>query len=202
MYSEIFLCLEPLGIERVAGAARAAGHDVRVLDLQLFSHAELERELDAFRPEAVAFGLNYLANVPEVLDLAKLIRRRLPDCFVFAGGHSVSFIARHVLEQAGGALDAVVRGDGEAVTPLLLATSRDGGARELPGVVTPEGQGRGAPMMLDFDRRLPAGARPHAPTPEVLHRRTRPLRLDRVHARMPVGLLVLLGVDVLRPRLP
>lgn len=32
MYSEIFLRLEPLGLERVAGAARAAGHQVRLLD--------------------------------------------------------------------------------------------------------------------------------------------------------------------------
>jgi hopanoid C-3 methylase HpnR len=149
MYSEIFLRLEPLGLERVAGAARAAGHDVRVVDLQIFAHEELERELGDFQPEAIGFGLNYLANVPEVLDLAKLVKRRLPSCFVFAGGHSVSFIAKHVLEQAGGALDAVVRGDGELITPLLLAAARDGGARELPGVVTPDGQGKGQPLMLD-----------------------------------------------------
>jgi hopanoid C-3 methylase HpnR len=152
MYSEIFLRLEPLGLERVAGAARAAGHEVRVLDLQVFDHAELERELAALRPDVVGFGLNYLANVPEVLDLAKLIRRRLPRCFQFAGGHSVSFIAPHVLEQSQGGLDAVVRGDGELITPLLLEAVAGGGvaaARELPGVVTAEGAGRGAPLMLD-----------------------------------------------------
>jgi magnesium-protoporphyrin IX monomethyl ester (oxidative) cyclase len=149
MYSEIFLRLEPLGLERVAGAARLAGHDVRVVDLQVFAHADLERELAEFRPEAVGFGLNYLANVPEVLDLAKMIKRRLPDCFTFAGGHSVSFIAGHVVEQGDGALDAVVRGDGEVITPLLLAAVRDGGAAELPGVVTPAGQGKGVPLMMD-----------------------------------------------------
>ncbi|MGH2857364.1 MAG: hypothetical protein ACRDMJ_07745 [Solirubrobacteraceae bacterium] len=66
LYSEIFLRLEPLGLERVAGAARAAGHDVRVLDLQVCSHNDLDRELERFRPEAVGF----LANVPEVLDLS------------------------------------------------------------------------------------------------------------------------------------
>ncbi len=149
MYSEIFLRLEPLGLERVSGAARSAGHEVRVIDLQVFSHADLERELETFRPEAVGFGLNYLANVPEALDLAKAIKRRLPGCFTFAGGHSVSFIAKHVLEQSDGALDAVVRGDGEVITPLLLEAARDGGARELPGVVTREGQGKGVPLMLD-----------------------------------------------------
>ncbi|MFI1418881.1 hypothetical protein ACH4VX_12940 [Streptomyces sp. NPDC020731] len=35
MYSEIFPRLEPLGLERVAGAARAAGHEVRVVDLRV-----------------------------------------------------------------------------------------------------------------------------------------------------------------------
>jgi magnesium-protoporphyrin IX monomethyl ester (oxidative) cyclase len=149
MYSEIFLRLEPLGLERVAGAARRAGHDVRVLDLQVLRHADLERELTEFKPEAVGFGLNYLANVPEVLDLAEAIKRRLPGCFTFAGGHSVSFIAGHVLEQSGGGLDAVVRGDGEVITPLLLEAAQSGSAHELPGVVTRAGQGKGAPLMLD-----------------------------------------------------
>jgi hopanoid C-3 methylase HpnR len=149
MYSEIFLRLEPLGLERVAAAARRAGHEVRALDLQIFDHAELERELERFQPEAVGFGLNYLANVPEVLDLAKRIKQRRERCFVFAGGHSVSFIAQHVLEQSEGGLDAIVRGDGEVVTPLLLEAAAKGGTIDLPGVVTADGWGRGVPLMLD-----------------------------------------------------
>jgi hopanoid C-3 methylase len=48
LYSEIFLRLEPLGVERVAGAAREAGHDVRVVDLQVMRHADLDRELTSF----------------------------------------------------------------------------------------------------------------------------------------------------------
>jgi hopanoid C-3 methylase len=149
MYSELFLRLEPLGVESVAAAARRAGHSVRVLDLQVFSHADLARELADFRPDAVGFGLNYLANIPEVIDLARAIKRRLPDCFVFAGGHSLSFIADHVLGQAEGAIDAVVRGEGETAVGPLLAACRDGGPlRDLPGVVTPTGPGA-APIMLD-----------------------------------------------------
>jgi hopanoid C-3 methylase len=149
MYSELFLRLEPLGLERVASAARSAGHEVRVVDLQIFSHSELAAELERFHPEAVGFGLNYLANVPEVLDLGHAVKRRLPGCFTFAGGHSVSFIAPHVLEQSDGGLDAIVRGDGEVITPLLLAAAQDRDVHGLPGVVTPEGPGKGAPLMLD-----------------------------------------------------
>ena len=40
MYTEIFLRLEPLGVELVATAARAAGHEVRIMDLQVFRHQD------------------------------------------------------------------------------------------------------------------------------------------------------------------
>ena len=65
MYSEIFLRLEPIGLERVATAIRVAGHDVRLLDLQIFRHANYVAALDEFRPQAVGFSLNYLANIPD-----------------------------------------------------------------------------------------------------------------------------------------
>src|SRR5215470_17816866 len=120
MYSEIYLKLEPLGLERIAAAVRAAGHDVRLLDLQIFNHRDYVHTLDEFKPEAVGFSLNYLANVPEVVDLAIETKRRRPHCFVFAGGHSASFIAPEVLDHAAGALDCLVRGEGEVITPRLL----------------------------------------------------------------------------------
>jgi hypothetical protein len=51
---------------------RATGHDVRPLDLQIFSHDDYRHELADFKPQAVGFSLNYLANVPEVIDLKML----------------------------------------------------------------------------------------------------------------------------------
>src|SRR5437660_8947731 len=156
MYSEIFLRLEPIGLERVASAVRAAGHEVRLLDLQIFGHADYYRELTDFAPHAVGFSLNYLANVPEVLDLAKETKRRRPGCFVFAGGHSGSFIAEELLEHAAGALDALVRGEGEAITPRLLAAAGDPRLATLPGVVTPDGAGPAPTMLHDIDRFPPA----------------------------------------------
>jgi magnesium-protoporphyrin IX monomethyl ester (oxidative) cyclase len=165
MYSELYLRLEPLGLEQVAAAARLAGHDVRVLDLQVFRRGELERELRDFRPEVVAFGLNYLANVPEALDLAKVVKARRPETFVFLGGHSVSFIAEHVLEQAEGAVDAVVRGEGEVIVPLLIDAWRDGDVHLLPGVVTVHGRGP-APLKLDSIDEVP-------PARDLMRRRRR-----------------------------
>jgi hypothetical protein len=45
MYPEIFVRLEPPGVERVAAAARTGGHDVRLLDPQVFSPDDLVSEL-------------------------------------------------------------------------------------------------------------------------------------------------------------
>src|SRR3954451_2215362 len=102
MYTRVFLTLEPLGLELVAEAARRAGHDVRIVDLQVQPQRELIRTLETWRPDAVCFGGNYLANVPEIIELSKLIKARLPGCFVFVGGHSVSFIAPELLAHAEG----------------------------------------------------------------------------------------------------
>ena len=156
MYSELYLRLEPLGLERVAAAVRAAGHDVRLLDLQIFSHDDYRRLLADFKPQAVGFSLNYLANVPEVLDLAKETRRRAPDCFVMTGGHSGSFIAQELLEHADGAIDCVVRGEGEVITPRVLDAIHDPKLHTLPGVVTLEGQGPPPTLLDDLDKFLPA----------------------------------------------
>jgi hopanoid C-3 methylase HpnR len=147
MYSEIYLRLEPLGMERVAQAVRMAGHDVRILDLQTFSHAELFQELAQFRPEAIGFSLNYLANVPEVLDLAKAIKVKLPNPYIFIGGHSGSFIAEELLEHGDGAIDCVLRGEGELSCPALL-NALPGRALSVPGAVTVEGKGP-APVLLE-----------------------------------------------------
>jgi hopanoid C-3 methylase HpnR len=158
MYTEIFLRLEPLGLELVAAAARTAGHDVQILDLQVFRHADYFARLDRWKPDAVCFGLNYLANVPEVIDLARATRQRLPECFIFVGGHSASFIAPEIVEHGQGAIDCVLRGEGEQIAPLLLEAAGEDRARlhTLPGVVTAYGEGPAPRKIPDLDAVTPA----------------------------------------------
>ena len=117
MYSKIYLRLEPLGLELVTESARKAGHQVRLLDLQVFRQRDYYRIIREWKPEAVGFSLNYLANIPEVVDLAKETKTLAPDCFVFAGGHSASFTAKQILAHAEGAITCIVRGEGEEITP-------------------------------------------------------------------------------------
>ncbi len=156
MYSEIYLRLEPLGMERVAAALLEAKHEVRIVDLQIFLHPDLFNELAQFKPDAVGFSLNYLANVPEVVDLAREIKRRLKSCFIFVGGHSASFIATDLLAHSEGAIDCVVRGEGEATTVELIDAIRDRAIAKLPGIVTAEGSGPMPPLLKDIDRFPPA----------------------------------------------
>jgi len=154
LYAEVYLRLEPLGMECVAAAVRAAGHDVRLLDLQVFGNKDFVRELRTFRPDAVGFSLNYLANVPEVVELARAAKQAVPKVFVFVGGHSASFIPEDVLEHAQGAIDCVVRGEGEITVPLLLEKVPH--VNRLPGVVTREGGGLPPPLLADLNRFRPA----------------------------------------------
>jgi magnesium-protoporphyrin IX monomethyl ester (oxidative) cyclase len=76
LYSEVYLRLEPLGLECVGHALKRAGHDVRLLDLQIFSHRDFEHELKSFQPDAIGFSLNYLANVTSCRRSRSSIGRR------------------------------------------------------------------------------------------------------------------------------
>jgi hopanoid C-3 methylase len=157
LFSEIYLRLEPLGVERVATALLHAGHEVRLLDLQVFQERDFHAALDAWRPEVIGFSLNYLANVPEVVDLARAARRKLPRCRIMVGGHSASFIAAELLDHADGAIDCVVRGEGEAVAPQVVdAFAAGSGLDSLPGVVTPDGSGPPPLLLSDLALHMPA----------------------------------------------
>ncbi len=158
MYTKIFLRLEPLGLELVAAAIRRAGHEVRLLDLQVSTHSDFFQTLDSFRPDALCFSVNYLANIPEVIDLCRAAKERVPDLFVFVGGHSASFTAAEILEHAQGAIDAVVRGEGEATGPAILEAARHDRANldQVPGVVTLYGSGPVAGKLRDLDDLTPA----------------------------------------------
>lgn len=157
MYTKIFLRLEPLGLELVASAARQAGHEVDIVDLQVEAHQDYWARIRKFRPEAVCFSGNYLANIPEILDLARKTRRRSPEVFIFLGGHSASFIARDVLALSEGAIDCVLTGEGDATVAMLLKARLDGTPlAAVPGVVTMTKEGPPPVFVESLDKIRPA----------------------------------------------
>jgi hopanoid C-3 methylase len=158
MYTRIYMRLEPLGLELAAQAARQAGHEVHLIDLQADTHADYFKIIDRWKPDVVAFSCNYLANVPEIVDLAKLTKEKLPNSFILVGGHSASFVAREFLEHGEGSIDCVLKGEGEAAIPqLLLAVEHDRKAvTSVPGVVTLDGEGPRPRFVDSLDNLMPA----------------------------------------------
>ncbi|HVE10233.1 MAG TPA: hopanoid C-3 methylase HpnR [Paraburkholderia sp.] len=157
MYTRVFLRLEPLGLETVAAVIREAGHEVRLIDLQVETHRDLDRWIRDWQPDVVCFSGNYLANIPEIIDLAKAIKAKRPDCFVFVGGHSVSFTAADILRHAEGAIDCVLKGEGEAsVTQLLAVAQARGDLLRVPGAITRDGEGPPPGFIESLDHIRPA----------------------------------------------
>jgi len=157
LYTKVFLRLEPLGLELVAAAVRQAGHQVRLLDLQVEDHRAYFRAVEGWRPDIVAFSCNYLANVPEIVDLAKATKARFPGVFICVGGHSASFTAAAITAHGAGAIDCVLKGEGEAAMPLLLAAIEAGrDPITVPGAVTAAGEGPPPGFVHSLDDLTPA----------------------------------------------
>lgn len=158
MYTKIYLRLEPLGLELVAEGMRRAGHEVRLIDLQVESQRQYVRLLRNWSPEVIALSCNYLANVPEIIDLAKLTKTILPQCCICVGGHSASFIAPQLLRHGMGAIDCVLRGEGEESMRMLVdAVSQDRASlQRVPGIMTQEGEGPPAKFVHSLDDLQPA----------------------------------------------
>lgn len=157
MYTKIFLRLEPLGLELVAEAARRGGDEVRLIDLQVDSVATYHRQVERWQPDAVAFSCNYLANVPEVVDLAKATKAQRPGTTVIVGGHSASFTAEAFLAHAEGAIDVVLAGEGEATIVDLLRTLEEAAPlTTVPGAITADGKGPAPRFVEDMDALMPA----------------------------------------------
>jgi hopanoid C-3 methylase HpnR len=157
MYTRIFLRLEPLGLELVAAAARRAGHEVALIDLQVESHRDFFAWLSRWRPDVILFSCSYLANVPEIVDLAKAAKSRLPRATICVGGHSASFVADALIGHGEGAIDCVIRGEGEAAMPVLLAAIEAGSVlAAVPGAVTATGTGPAPGFVHSLDDLLPA----------------------------------------------
>ena len=125
----------PVGLSYVAGATRAAGHDVRFLDLlpAADARAALADALRVFGPEVVGVSVRNIDNVVHqrlthhlgpLADLVRLIREQSRATIVL-GGPAISILGPRALERLDA--DFAVLGEGEVAFPALLAALRDGG---------------------------------------------------------------------------
>src|SRR5260221_2168429 len=87
LYTNVFLRLEPLGLELVAEAARRAGHSVRLVDLQVESHSDYHRMIAEWRPGFISLFFHHLSKFPQGVDLSKGTKPSLPRTFICICGH-------------------------------------------------------------------------------------------------------------------
>ena len=202
---EMITFVEPLGLECVAGGLGLEGHQCRIVDLRIDG---LERGLTktrSFAPDIVGLQCNFTTERFRLLQLARRVRRELPDALVVVGGHDASRDPNWFLHPA---IDVVVVGDGEEVMPALVrAHERGEDPARVPGLVLnrpggPVATGH-APARADLDELpLPARHLISEYADEYVHQLSPAARPAGNRSRLPLQVQLLLGVEVPREHLP
>jgi radical SAM superfamily enzyme YgiQ (UPF0313 family) len=130
----------PIGLSYVATATRAAGHDVRFLDLMVSRdpHGDLRRALAEFEPEVVGISVRNIDNVVaqrvtrhlDELDAVLATVRAHSHVPIVLGGPATSVLGPVALERLDA--DFAIVGEGETAFPALLSALASGG--DLRGV--------------------------------------------------------------------
>ena len=176
LYTSVFLRLEPLGLELVAAAARQAGHECRLIDLQVESHKAYRRLVDEWQPRGDRLFLQLprqcsgnrrprQGHQDEPPAHLRLCRR--PQCLVHRAGDPRSRRGRHRLRAQG-------RGRGRH-------RAAAGSGRRRPRQCSPRARRRHrrrrgpAAALRPQSRRIAARARPVASPAKIFHRHSRSL---------------------------
>lgn len=120
--------LPPLGLLAIGGPLLDAGHDVTLLDAEIgpLSHSEIVRRVVAHRPEVLLIGHSGSTSAhPIVVELTRRFREELPNLTIIYGGVFPTYHFREILAQEI-PIDLIVRGEGEATVPKLLAALENG----------------------------------------------------------------------------
>jgi radical SAM superfamily enzyme YgiQ (UPF0313 family) len=126
-----FFRVEPLGLEYVGAALRAAGHAVVAADLR-FAPKSAAAWIRRTRPRLVGISCAHALEFDRVLDTAREIRRASPDAFILVGGHAA---AAYPFPFECDAVDAVGVDDGEEIVPMLAdALERKTPLAGVPGL--------------------------------------------------------------------
>ena len=151
--------LPPLGLLAIGGPLIDAGHELRLVnaDPDNMALTQVVREVLAGRPDAVLIGHSGATSVhPTVLVLARLLTAAQAGLTLIYGGVFPSYHWHDILAQAP-EIDIIVRGEGEATTPALIAALAAGqDLAAVPGIAFRRaGQPFAtapAPMITDLDR--------------------------------------------------
>lgn len=131
-------CLEPLGLEMIAGAL-SPRHEVGLVDLRLEPN-RLAATLADFRPDVVGISANFSTDIYQAVGVAEAVRELAPEAYVIVGGHHPSLRPTDFYHAA---VDAIVLGEGEVTARELADCLAAGGdPSQVPGLALnrPDGQ--------------------------------------------------------------
>ena len=110
-----FFRVEPLGLEYVASALAARGHEPAIVDMR-FRGTSLRAWIRRARPRVVGISAMHALEFDRVVETARAIRRESPDVFILVGGHAAAAYPSPLEDDA---IDAICTDDGEEVLPAL-----------------------------------------------------------------------------------
>jgi len=126
----------PLGLAYLAGSLRKAGHEPVIYDAMSLWHTQeqVEKRIAETRPDVVAVTA-ITATYPASIRVLKAAKRVNPGIITVMGGVHSHSLWREVLEAPDCPVDFIIRGEGEAAFPELLACISAGGETwKVPGV--------------------------------------------------------------------
>lgn len=118
--NDSYISLLPTGLCSLQACLREAGFDARLANFSGWRDAAIRKELKVQKPDIVGIS-QWTHNRHASLDLARLIRREVPQCTIILGGGHATFRCREILSNDYG-IDLVVLGEGET-TLLEIAAS-------------------------------------------------------------------------------
>jgi anaerobic magnesium-protoporphyrin IX monomethyl ester cyclase len=134
--------MPPLGLLAVGGPVVDAGHTVRLLDAEFgpLSTSQIVTAAIAWAPDVVLFGHSGSTSAhPVIVHIARALKTAMPGVWLIYGGVYPTYHAEEILSRHR-EIDAIVRGEGEATAPLLLAAIQSGVPPGfVPGVAYREG---------------------------------------------------------------
>ena len=129
--------LPPLGLLAIGGPLIDAGHQVRLVNADPANTPLPHVVQDALgdQPQAILIGHSGSTSVhPTALTLARLLKASAPDVLIIYGGVFPSYHWQDILQDAP-QIDIIVRGEGEATTPSLIAALVQGRPLDdIPGI--------------------------------------------------------------------
>ena len=115
--------LPPLGLLCVGGSLIDAGHDVTLLDAELapLSHEEIVSQVVTHSPQVLVIGHSGSTSAhPIVVEITRALRQELPHLIIIYGGVFPTYHYHDILIEEP-QIDIIIRGEGEATVPLLIA---------------------------------------------------------------------------------